>query len=970
MEAWAARAEGFVGREAERDRLRAALADARAGRPAAVVVRGEAGVGKTRLVAASLPGPDEVAVLWACCLRLGEVALPGLPLLTALDGWSAAAPAGSVLHDVPALPDLLAAVAEGRPSSPQATFAVVHRAVQALAGAGPTVLVVDDAQWADPTTRDLVAYLLADPRPLRLCLWLTWRDDPADRDAASAWLTDVRRLPAVTELELSRFDEEDTRRQLGARLETEPDPEVVRQLFARTDGNAYFNELLADQIDAATGRLPGVVPEALRTALLTGWQRLSGPARQVLRLLGVAGRPTTTAVLARVAAELGVGGSVGGSVGEAVREAVGGGALRRTGDTVWFHHPLIAEVVVDDLLPDELAERHRAFARAVGDQVPLADLARHQALGGLVDEAFTSCLAGAAEAEAAGAFELQSTLLVRAAELHPQLSSDLRHAQQSEAALCGAAAHATRRTGDTETALRLAERARVVLDTEPDSDRRAALLTLWAQLVSVESGGPVRSALEEAIRLAAPDSAARAGALTWLADEERRAGELAAAREHAEQAVTTARASGDLEALALAAGIRVHVSADPESDAEEAWQAALQSGVPEALGLAAIARANQLDRRGLLAEGAEHMLAASRRAMDAGVSGLAHLLGAYTATILVEVGRFDEAAGVLRRVLASAPRGLSGNQARQAAAVLAVRRGDLDEADRHVAWLFDMTGPLMDTPGLYGPATLAEHHLAHRRPDDALAVLARTLGPHAAAEPAFGARLLGWAARAAADLADRARHDHDDAGVAGARAALRTLEAEHAAAGSVPAGASPVVAAWRAVTTAERKRCAGTATAADWRAAAARCAAATMPYEEANALLRQVALTPARAEASGPLRRAHALAAGMGAAPLRLEAEALAVAARVSLADPTTPTAPKTATAGPGPGWDALTRREREVLGHLVAGRTYAEIAVALFISEKTVSVHVSNLLRKTGTSSRVEAAAWARREGIGPADA
>jgi DNA-binding CsgD family transcriptional regulator len=58
------------------------------------------------------------------------------------------------------------------------------------------------------------------------------------------------------------------------------------------------------------------------------------------------------------------------------------------------------------------------------------------------------------------------------------------------------------------------------------------------------------------------------------------------------------------------------------------------------------------------------------------------------------------------------------------------------------------------------------------------------------------------------------------------------------------------------------------------------------------------------------------------------------------------------------------------VLGHLVAGRTYAEIAVALFISEKTVSVHVSNLLRKTGTSSRVEAAAWARREGIGPADA
>ena len=65
----------------------------------------------------------------------------------------------------------------------------------------------------------------------------------------------------------------------------------------------------------------------------------------------------------------------------------------------------------------------------------------------------------------------------------------------------------------------------------------------------------------------------------------------------------------------------------------------------------------------------------------------------------------------------------------------------------------------------------------------------------------------------------------------------------------------------------------------------------------------------------------------------------------------------------PGP-FTALTARESEVLGHLVAGRTYAEIAAELFISEKTVSVHVSNLLRKTQTSSRREVAALARRLG------
>jgi DNA-binding NarL/FixJ family response regulator len=67
-------------------------------------------------------------------------------------------------------------------------------------------------------------------------------------------------------------------------------------------------------------------------------------------------------------------------------------------------------------------------------------------------------------------------------------------------------------------------------------------------------------------------------------------------------------------------------------------------------------------------------------------------------------------------------------------------------------------------------------------------------------------------------------------------------------------------------------------------------------------------------------------------------------------------------------GLSRLTRRELEVLGHLVAGRSYTEIAGSLFISDKTVSVHVSNLLRKTGTKSRVEAAEFARRHGLGAA--
>ncbi len=96
----------------------------------------------------------------------------------------------------------------------------------------------------------------------------------------------------------------------------------------------------------------------------------------------------------------------------------------------------------------------------------------------------------------------------------------------------------------------------------------------------------------------------------------------------------------------------------------------------------------------------------------------------------------------------------------------------------------------------------------------------------------------------------------------------------------------------------------------------------------------------------------------MGAGPLLEQSEQLARASRVSLVEPSAVREPLDR---PGPG-GSLTDREREVLAHLVAGRTNGEIARELVISDKTVSVHVSNILRKTGTSSRAEVASWAVR--------
>ena len=112
--------------------------------------------------------------------------------------------------------------------------------------------------------------------------------------------------------------------------------------------------------------------------------------------------------------------------------------------------------------------------------------------------------------------------------------------------------------------------------------------------------------------------------------------------------------------------------------------------------------------------------------------------------------------------------------------------------------------------------------------------------------------------------------------------------------------------------------------------------------------------------AATALRRAHAIASELGAEPLRVEVEALAARTRISVDAPTRIDLDEASAERLG-----LTPREREVLGLVAAGRTNRQIGEQLYVSEKTASVHVSNILRKLGVNSRVDAAAVAQRLGI-----
>jgi DNA-binding CsgD family transcriptional regulator len=273
---------------------------------------------------------------------------------------------------------------------------------------------------------------------------------------------------------------------------------------------------------------------------------------------------------------------------------------------------------------------------------------------------------------------------------------------------------------------------------------------------------------------------------------------------------------------------------------------------------------------------------------------------------------------------------------------------------------------LEERTGLQPSPRLAEVLLALDRPGDALAVVERTLALNAA-DSAMLDRLLLWGARAAAHLVQCGEDARDRAAVLRHRAALERLVDERAGLpGTAFAPSGPrdtVTRATRALFEAETGLAQGTPGELDrWQAALAACAQAGMWWEHHGAAVRLArALVEAgveRQEAARLLRAGHAYAVAHGALPLATAAEEVAGLGRIDL------TAPAHAPAAVPQPFAGLTARETEVLGQLVANRTYAEIAAELFISEKTVSVHVSNLLRKTQTSSRREVAALARRVG------
>lgn len=370
----------FVGRTDELGVLNEALARAAggdappastaAGEPQALLLGGEAGVGKTRLLEefAAAAAREGAVVVSGGCVEIGADGLPFAPFSTALralrrilpDEFAAAA-AGQEEELARLLPEL-GETPRGQRYDEQGMarlFELTARLLERVAADRTVVVALEDLHWADASTRHLLAYLFRTLRTGRLVVVASYRaDDIHRRHPLRPLLAELDRLRTVRRIELGRFSRAEVGRQIAGILAHEPDPAQVDEIFARSDGNAFFVEELA--VAAHEGCRTGLT-DTLRDLLLVRVEGLPESAQRVARIVAEGGSTVEYRLLAAVArlAE--------DDLIEALRAAVGANILLASpgGDGYRFRHSLVREAVSDDLLPGERSRFNRRYAEAL-----------------------------------------------------------------------------------------------------------------------------------------------------------------------------------------------------------------------------------------------------------------------------------------------------------------------------------------------------------------------------------------------------------------------------------------------------------------------------------------------------------------------------------------------------------------------------------------------------------------------------
>jgi DNA-binding CsgD family transcriptional regulator len=950
----------FVGRDPELVQLNLAMARVDQGLSEVVVVTGEAGIGKTRLLhefVRSLRPPHRV--LWGACLPTGGSRIPHVPLVTALHGLAsdlgvsglaeAAGPGRRELARL--LPELGPAEQETELSRTRLLEACAVL-LERMAKQAPVVMVIEDLHWADSSTLDLVSFLAATLRDVKVLLALSYRPEGVRRDQTlGRVLAEAQVIQHASPLELSRLGREDVETIIAARLGA-TDAAVVDNVTRRSDGVPFFVEELATPSSEHT---PACLPESLRAVLLARAERLSDQAGHLTRAASLAGQDIPADQLRRVV------GMSDCAFDMVLREVVESGLLRQVSGRMAYQvqHTLLAEAIAEDMLPGERARLHRAWAVVLeaDSDSPLAVIAaaHHWFEAGEVAAAFAAALQAAEAAGRLSAPGEQMLMLERALALWDQLPDPGTIAGCDRANLAERAAEAAWRAGHEQRADALLAEALNEVTRAEQPTRYAHLLVRRARMFEEQAASVVGQWLREALELNdEPGWPDRFHALLGLAVHHSLREEAADSVRVAMMALRVARGSNDraAEALALAELGPMLARSGHIDDCllalDQAHAAAQAIGDATALVVIAAQRsAVMLD--------AGRFSAAAEAARTGGEVAHQHVVPRrYAALLACNEVDARTAAGQWADALALAHRVRQTNPPRVFAAALdilvariLVAQGS-PQAPRAVHAVQHLPPEVLHEPQVSLPRaeTLGRWALSERHPLEAAGILSSALRVQLEHPDSILSEC--WPVlHALAEAIQRLGAGDDVAAHDAAELVARVKQLGRMR--------SP----WREVVDAELD--------GDESAWAAAVQALTQPGVEGPVYLRAyaqyrwalgLAEQGRQAEAVAPLSEACLTLQQIGATPLLNQLVQLA--RREHLPLPAGSVGSRTRELPYG-----LTERELGVLTLLADGRSNAAIAQDLGISVRTAAVHVSHILAKLGVCSRTEAAAVAHRHAL-----
>jgi DNA-binding NarL/FixJ family response regulator/tetratricopeptide (TPR) repeat protein len=957
-----ARGEAFVGRRDELAELASVGAEvAGSGRGQIVVIGGDAGVGKSRLVYEFLgrASRDGWTTAAGGCVDVAAGALTYAALIEILRHLDRhlgrdvmVELAGAGIGD---LAPLLPGVSGDQPAVGARLLERMLDFLVRLGDVAPAVVVVEDLHWADSSTRDVISFLARNIHAARVLLIVTYRaDDLHRRHPLKSLLAELERGDAAW-IRLTGLARRDVA-ELVANAAGAATVQDVSLLLDRTGGNPFFiEELLAASTTVIS------LPEGLREVLLARLRNLQDSTLAVLRPASVLGQGFTEDLLAAAT------GLPLPEIEDALRQAVDHNILRATAGELRFRHDLMREAIYDDLLPAQRHRLHVAVATAIEADETIIDppgarwgvLALHWKAAGDRPRALGASIQAAQWANLVGAPSEAADHLETALALWEQTPPPSHPDRTDRAALLEQAAQARFAAGQVLRARTLAVAAVTELADSPDLER-VALAQLQAGGYSRVAGEAVASAeaFERAVGLLADRPPSPTNAVVMA----RYAGFLMVGQ-RVHQGLVAVEAALDLARRTGSRRVEGHAMCTKGVLLAEAGR--LEEGLHLLHDSCEIARdagyADDLARAfqnltyvQLFAGLADEALAAA----DAGLQ-LVRRLGTmlssgigiteHQAEAVVRIGRWDDALALLDAFPYDA---LEGSTLVSFAAPrfdVFLRRGELDAAARTLAPAMERAAAMDDAQfGANTRIRAAQLALAAGHLDDARSHISAALAISDRCDDmiyAPKACSVGISAEAACRAPDL-----------GTVEALTTrLSDIEAMARSFGGQLLAEPAAFAATARAEALELSGQPQPEAWQAAATawdHCGdqywAAVCKFRTADALLRAKG---DRSVAARITAEALAAARSVGAAPLAADLELLTRRARLA-----------------GPIRDepfrrlGLTARETEVLDLLAEGRTNRQIGDVLFISEKTASVHVTNLLRKLGVQSRTEAAEMSRR--------